>query len=47
MDQAPERVLALRRAGAEPLVLAGEAVVPAFLEVAAAANCGRMAAARR
>jgi len=32
----PERVLALRRAGVEPLVLAGEVEAPVFLEVAVA-----------
>ena len=32
----PERVLALRRAGVEPLVFAGEVEAPVFVEVAVA-----------
>jgi hypothetical protein len=37
----PEGVLALRRAGGEPLVLAGEVKAPVFVEVAVADHCAR------
>jgi len=37
----PERVLALRRAGVEPLVFTGEVEAPVFLEVAVADDCAQ------
>jgi hypothetical protein len=37
----PECVIALRGAGVEPLVLAGEVVAPVFVEVAVADHCAQ------